>query len=54
MKLSEISKDNLIKELLQKKEIQYVTAGLYQECEAIGKYVNHNIKFPEKYKLLII
>ncbi|MBY7658422.1 BC1881 family protein [Lactiplantibacillus plantarum] len=54
MKLSEFSTGDLIKELSNRKGIQHVTAGLYQEFKVVGKYANRNIEFPEKYELLII
>ncbi|WP_338231010.1 hypothetical protein [Lactiplantibacillus paraxiangfangensis] len=54
MKIAEFSTEDLIQELSKRKGIQYVTAGAYQEFSVVGKYTHHDIKFPEKYGLLIV
>ncbi|WP_191991405.1 BC1881 family protein [Levilactobacillus brevis] len=54
MQLSEITTEDLIKELSNRKGIQRVTAGLYQDFEVVGKYAKHDIEFPKKYEALVI
>lgn len=52
--LGNISTQQLIEELVKRKEVQLFDCGLYQQWQLIGRYSNRQIELPKEYQVLLL